>query len=70
MNPSSHIDVLLYAELRRVKVQEEADTIENEKNIKMLSDIVRIFNKTYPFRGDGNEEKLGNFRQIISLVSR
>lgn len=36
MNPSSHVDVLLHAELWRAKAQEEADTIKNEKNYQNI----------------------------------
>lgn len=50
--------------------QEEPGTIENEKIIKLLIDIVRTLGRQgLLFRGYSNEVKSGNLQQIISLVS-
>ena len=53
MNPSRHVDVLLHAELWRAKVQKEAETIENEKIIKILT----LFFPMFPFDPPENIRK-------------
>ena len=57
--------------MSKVKVQEEPGTIEYQKIFKVLTDIVwALAWQGFPYRGDGNEERSGNFHQITSLVSR
>ena len=66
MKQSSHVDVLIQVESRKVKVQKEAGTIKNGTTIKTLT----LAWQDLLFHEDGNEEKPLNFPQIIALVSR
>ena len=68
MNTSNHVDVLPHGELWSATVQEEAGTIENEKTVKISTDIVpNLLDKTYVSVEMGTRKKYGNFCQIISL---
>ena len=57
--------------MSKVKVQEEPGTIEHQKIFKVLTDIVwALAWQGFPYRGDANKERSGNFHQITSFVSR
>ena len=71
-NKSTHIDMLLDKDRRKALIEEEAKTQRNREAIKALLDVARTLGRQgISFRGSSNEKDgNGNFRQIVSLVSR
>ena len=71
-NKSTHIDMLLDKDCRKALIEEEDKTHRNREAIKALLDVARTLGcQGISFRGSSNEKDgNGNFRQIVSLVSR
>ena len=71
-NKSSHVDLLLDKERRKVLIEEEAEMQRNREAINTLLDITRtLARQGISFRGSSSEKDgNGNFRQIASLVAR
>ena len=71
-NKSSHIDLLLDKERRKVLIEEEAKLQRNREAISTLLDITRTLTcQGIFFHGSSSEKDgNGNFRQISSLVAR
>ncbi len=71
-NKSSHLDLLLDKERRKVLIEEEAESQRNREAINTLLDITRtLARQGISFRGSSSEKDgNGNFRQISSLVAR
>ncbi len=71
-NKSSHLDLLLDKERRKVLIEEEAELQRNREAINTLLDITRtLARQGISFRGSSSEKDgNGNFHQISSLVAR
>ena len=71
-NMSSHLDLLLDKERRKVLIEEEAELQRNREAINTLLDITQtLARQGISFRGSSSEKDgNGNFRQITSLVAR
>ena len=71
-NKSTHIDMLLDKDCRKALIEKEAKTQRNREAIKALLDVARSLGcQGISFRGSSNEKDgNGNFRLIVSLVSR
>ena len=69
-NPACHVDALLDKDVRKAKIEEERQKLENKEVVKILLDIVKTLSRQdIVFRGN-ESDKNGNYRQIVALVAR
>ena len=69
-DPFCHIDTMIDRTVRKSKIQEEQDKLENKENIKIFMDIAKtLARQDIAFRGDASE-KNGNYNQIVQLLAR
>ena len=69
-NLACHIDALLDKDVRKVKIQEQRQKLENKEVVKILLDIVKTLSRQdNAFRGN-ESDKNGNYRRIVALVAR
>ncbi|CAB3978406.1 Hypothetical predicted protein [Paramuricea clavata] len=67
---SSHIDVVINAQMKEILIQEKADEEKSKAITTILFDVARtLARQTLAFRGSGNDDD-GNFIQIVHLLSR
>ncbi|CAB4063267.1 unnamed protein product [Lepeophtheirus salmonis] len=68
---SFQIDVLVDKSRRNLQIQEEVDLLENTKVVYILMDVVKTLARlNFPLCGDLPNESMGNFNQILNLLSR
>jgi hypothetical protein len=67
---SSHINVLMSAQMKDILIKEKADEEKNKEIMALLFDVARtLARQSIAFRGSGKDED-GNFIQIVNLLSR
>ena len=69
-SPACHVDALLDKDVRKAKIEEERQKLENKEVVKILLGIVKTLSRQdIAFRGN-ESDKNGNYRQIVALVAR